>query len=386
MTSPEMSAHAKEWELLLKCASPRCDATNLKELLEQTDFSAALKLADEHGVTGLLAARLGEFGRECVPAGALEELQEKRRAQLLMSLGMTAELLALLEKFRVVGIEALAVKGPVLSVQAYGDAGMRQFGDLDLMVRDRDILRATELMIGAGFKEEVPLSAIRERKIPGEYVFNRQKNNLRVELHTEFTLRYFPKTVDIEGMFERQICVRIDAHDVPGLSLEDELVMICVHGAKDLWERLLWIADVAGFLERQTKLDWRRVEELANEARAARMLHVGLKLSNALLRAPLPEEIAARVRSDSTAEKLAARIARWVPAAGYAPPSLVERAILRMRLRGGVFAGPIYLLRLSLSPTEDDWAERGEAKRSGWFAAAIRPFRLVRKYGQDGKK
>src|SRR5579863_5104800 len=106
MTSPEMSAHAKEWELLLKCASLRCDATNLKELLEQADFSAALKLADEHGVTGLLAARLGELGRECVPAGALEELQEKRRAQLLMSLGMTAELLTLLEKFRVVGIEA----------------------------------------------------------------------------------------------------------------------------------------------------------------------------------------------------------------------------------------------------------------------------------------
>jgi hypothetical protein len=386
MALPETSVHAKEWQLLLECASPATNTQKLKELLPQADFSGLLTLADAHGVTGLLAAKMGNGGWESVPGDAQQQLQEKRRAQLLISLGMTAELLALFERFDKGGIEALAIKGPVLSVQAYGDAGIRQFGDLDVLVRDRDIYRATEMMVETGYKEDIPLAAIRAGKIPGEYVFNRKTNKLRVELHTEHTLRYFPRTVDIDGYFRKQIRVRIDAHEVPALSPEDELVMICVHGAKDLWERLLWIADVAGFVARQKSLDWKRTSALASEAGATRMLHAGLQLSSSLLKAPLPPEIEASVRQDATAAKLAGQMGRWVPAAGWEPPSLMERAVLRMRLRGGIISGSQYLMRLSFSPTEDDWAEGREEKRNGLVAAMLRPFRLARKYGRDGKK
>jgi hypothetical protein len=56
-----------------------------------------------------------------------------------------------------------------------------------------------------------------------------------------------------------------------------------------------------------------------------------------------------------------------------------------MRMRGGTIAGPAYLLRLSFSPTEEDWVEGAEDKRP-WFLDALgRPFRLLRKYGRDGK-
>jgi hypothetical protein len=386
MTSPEARANTTEWQLLLECASPEPNKQKLKELLPQTDFVSLLTLADEHGVTGLLAASIGDLGRDVVPAEWQQQLQERRRLQVLVSLGMTAELLGLFEKFKKAGIEALAIKGPVLSVQAYGDAGMRQFGDLDLLVRDSDIYAATELMIEAGYEEHVALAAIKAGKIPGEYVFKRQNNGWHVELHTEYTLRYFPGTVDVDGLFQRQIRVRIDAHEVPALSSEDELMMICVHGAKDLWVRLLWIADVAGIVTRQTSLNWKKVSELASEAGATRMLHTGLQLCSNLLVARLPSVIETSVSRDAAAGKLAAQIARWVPAAGAEPPSMMERAMLRMRLRGGLISGPLYLMRLLFSPTEDDWVEGGAGKRSGVLDAIQRPFRLARKYGQDGKR
>jgi hypothetical protein len=55
-------------------------------------------------------------------------------------------------------------------------------------------------------------------------------------------------------------------------------------------------------------------------------------------------------------------------------------------MRGGLFAAPAYLLRLSLSPTEEDWAEGGE-KNGSWIPSALRrPFRLARKYGRDNKR
>jgi hypothetical protein len=41
-----------------------------------------------------------------------------------------------------------------------------------------------------------------------------------------------------------------------------------------------------------------------------------------------------------------------------------------------------YLLRLSLSPTEDDWSKEKGGNRSTFVDAISRPFRLAKKYGR----
>jgi Uncharacterised nucleotidyltransferase len=314
-----------------------------------------------------------------------KKLQERHRAQLLVTLGMTAELFRVLDRLAAARIRALVVKGPVLAVRAYGDPGLRQYVDLDLLVRDADIQRATKVMIEAGYEADVPLSAIAAGKIPGEYLFMRPGTKLMIELHTERTFRYFPHGLPLQRMFERQTYVRLDEHEIPALSLEDELVLICVHGAKHFWERLMWIADVAALITRQTKLNWDRAMATAKETGAERMLHVGLRLAAELLRMPLPERIRAAVRDDRAAAKLEAQIETWLPAAGSSPPGLLQRAAFRMRMRGGAIAGSAYLLRLSFSPTEEDWVEGAEEKRPWLLDALGRPFRLLRKYGRDGK-
>ena len=115
------------------------------------------------------------------------------------------------------------------------------------------------------------------------------------------------------------------------------------------------------------------------------MLNVGLRLAADVLGARLPENIAALVRSDRAAGTLVGQVMRWLPAAGAAPPGVFERAIFRMRMRGGIFSGPAYLFRLSFSPTEEDWTSGAENKRHWFLDALARPFRLARKYGKDGK-
>jgi hypothetical protein len=290
-----------------------------------------------------------------------------------------------LDRFTSEGIGALVVKGPVLAVQAYGDPAMRAYGDLDLLVRQRDIRRATELMTAAGFAPAVPLSAIDVGKIPGQYLFSKPDSKLIVELHNDLTLRYFPRKLPLEEFFARQIRVRLDAHEAPALSVEDELVLICIHGAKHFWERLMWIADVAAVVSRQTGIDWQRVADLARAVGAERILHTGLRLASDLLQARLPDKVQALVQADAVAARLAEQTCKWLPTAGYAPPGLFERAAFRLRMRGGLISAPAYLLRLSLSPTEEDWAEGAEDNRS-WIPNALRrPFRLARKYGRENK-
>src|SRR4029077_16606098 len=122
------------------------------------------------------------------------------------------------------------------------------------------------------------------------------------------------------------------------------------------------IADVAAFVSKQ-ELDWKRVKLAADEVGAERMLYVGLQLAADVLGAPIPEKFTASVRSDRAVERLARQVVKWLPAAGSVPPGILTRAIFRMRMRGGIFSGPAYLLRLSLSPTEEDWIEGAENKR-----------------------
>jgi hypothetical protein len=116
------------------------------------------------------------------------------------------------------------------------------------------------------------------------------------------------------------------------------------------------------------------------------MLLSGLRLSSDLLGASLPQMIEASLRQDKAVASLAKQIAGWVPAAGHQVPGALARARLRMQMRGGLFAGPIYLLRLALSPTEDDWADE-EASHGGRLLEIVRrPFRLSQKYGKDQKQ
>ena len=381
----ESSSFQNEWPVLLECASPQPDAQKLCALVQAANGPRLLELAEEHGVLGQLAARLGKLDRDSILRETQRALLDGQRAQNFVTLRMTAELFRVLDQFASAGIGALVVKGPVLAVRAYGDPAMRSYGDLDLLVHPRDIRRATELMMAAGYHAAVPLAAIKTGKIPGQYLFSRADSKLLVELHNDLTLRYFPRRLPLETWFERQAYVQLDSREVPALSVEDELVLICVHGAKHLWERLMWIADVAALVSRQANLDWERAAFSAKEVGAGRMLRVGLGLSAALLKLRLPDYVLEKVKSDKVTAKLTGQILNWLPAAGYAPPGLFERAAFRLRMHGDLLFAPAYFLRLMLSPTEEDWAAGVEENQRSFLEALRRPFRLARKYGRGGK-
>ena len=381
----DIRAFEREWLALREYVSPWSNKEQLRQYLAAVDWPRLLLLAREHGVLGQLSTCTKDRDAFAISSEIKQALAEHRRTQNFLTLRLTGELLRLLELFNQNEIRALVVKGPVLAVEAYADPGMRSYGDLDLLVRQRDIQRATELLMASSYQTTVSLDAIRAGRIPGQYLFCKRDANLLVELHNDLTLRYFPRPLPIEDFFARQICVSLDEHEVPAPSLEDHLLLICVHGAKHFWERLGWIADVAGMVSQQASIDWKRARTSAKAVEANCLLDTGLRLAMDVLRAELPEPVAAGVRRDAAAARLAEQALRWLPAAGYAPPGLFERAAFRLRMRGNFLAAPGYLLRLSFSPTEEDWQAAGQGSENHLLDALRRPFRLARKYGRHSK-
>jgi hypothetical protein len=374
--------HPPEWQALLQCAAPYPDSHHLANLLQRVHWPLFLALAEDHGLVPLLAEQMQHLDSSLVSEDVRRTLRDTRRAHTVFTLQLTAELFRVLQRFAEAGLEILVTKGPVLSVRCYGDPGLRQYGDLDVVVRDRDILRATQVMLGLAYEPRIPLTAIHARKMPGEYSFRKPGTHLLVEFHTERTFRYHPRPLQIENLFQRRACVTIDGRDVPALSLEDELILICVHGAKHFWERLMWIADLAALISPRHAMDWDRVVTAAREVGAERILRLGLRLASDVLGANLPVHLEPGIRSDRAVSKLAAQITSRLVSGKPADIGILERAAFRVRMRGGLLPGAAYLFRLLLSPTEEDWTPGKEGNRAAFVDAISRPFRLARKHSR----
>lgn len=371
-----------EWEILLEAVQRRTSAQRLSGLLSRRiDPAFLLALAEQHSLVPALAERLlqQQLGVS-VPTELRHVLHEQQRSHAIFTLGLLAEMFRVLECLAAANIEALLIKGPVLAVRCYGDAGARQYTDVDLIVRTKNIERCTQIMVELGYEAHIPVQAIRAGKKPGEYVFRRA--GTIIEFHTEDTFRYYPRGFSIEGVFARKTWVNIDQHGVPALSVEDELILVCIHAAKHVWKRLAWVADVAALLS-NSSLDWQAVISAARDVGAERMLRVGLLLASEMLGAPVPAAVVSYVHTDKAASQLAQEIARRLHQGSGANPGILGRAVYRMKMTEGLLAGLAYLLRLSFSPTEEDWSDDSEAGQPGVVAAMSRPFRLARKYRRE---
>lgn len=365
------------------CASPGSTSAEIKaSIAKPLDWDVLLNLAEVHGVTGLLCAKIQQISFAGIAERVSEALLSRMRAQHLFNLSLTAELFRVVHDLTASGIDTILVKGPLTSLLAYGDPSVRGYTDLDLLVRQRDIPRAFERMRSMGFQCDLPESTIHAEKVPGEYVFYKPERRV-VELHTEYSFRYYPKGMPIENLFGRSRLVLLENRQVRALSLEDELIFDCVHGAKDFWGRLMWVADIAALATNQPDIDWNKTNVAAAEVGAGRILSVGVQLAASLLRISVPEQLRSEIEKDTAVAALVRDIQNWLSHAGNVRPSLPKRAMFRLEMGGGGVVGASYLLRLTLSPTQEDWAKGEEDSRPWLWDAMRRPFRLLRKYGSN---
>ena len=342
-------------------------------------------MAEAHGVTGLISNRLLPLENKLSYGSLQEILCGLRRRRVLASMALIAEMFRVLKILNGAQVAAAVVKGPPLSVRAFANPSVRHYGDVDFLMPSCEIERASGALTAAGFRGEISADAVGKRKSPGQYAFRRSEDRPLIELHTERTLRYFPKPLPVEEFLRRRTTVVIDGRVVPALSLEDEFVLLSVHGAKHFWERLTWIADIAALVANCPQMDWTRVQKTAADVGADRMVRVALLLARRTLQAPIPAEMNTEIESDRACLRIVKKIETWLPYAGQQPPALLERALFRLRMRERLLAGAGYLTRLSLSPTEEDWIEGSNVRAASLRESLRRPFRLARKYRRKQK-
>jgi hypothetical protein len=206
-----------------------------------------------------------------------------------------------------------------------------------------------------------------------------------VDLHWAITERFFSFPLDPERLWERRSRVSLGGSDVWTFSPEDSLLVLCVHGSKDTWERLKHVCDVAEFVHAHRDMDWGRAVKRAGSLGSERMLFLGLLLAKDLLETPLPEEVSRRAHADPAVGELVRRISeRLFRTIDDSPSRFAEipfRPIhlkMRERLRDKVR----YLVRLATTHTVGDWMALPLPKPLFSLYYVVRLVRLAGKYGR----
>jgi hypothetical protein len=271
--APSGSRHAAVGvpDFFVSAQTPQAPAV----LGQPLDWAALLHLARTHGVLPLLSRSLHTIGPDMVPQDARAALQHAFQANTQRNLFLAGTLLKLLRLLEAYGIAAIPYRGPVLATLAYGNVALRQFGDLDLLVRPQDADRARALLWAQGYRWRDGHPPARFPRLLKVYELLSADAQVLVELHWALTSATFFFPLNPASLWTRLETVSLLGTPVRSLAPEDLLLILCVHGAKHFWSRLGWICDVAAVLRVAPQLDWERCLAQASRLGGKRMLALG---------------------------------------------------------------------------------------------------------------
>lgn len=367
--------------LLLRPELVKDDLERATALAATVEWSPVIAYAERHRVVPALQRGAASLP-DVVPSAIANELRARRTAHVIRTLSLCADLVSALDALSAAGIDAIAYKGPSLSVQAHGDVTAREFEDLDLLVRPRDALRAGGALLEAGFDGPPPLAGVDERRLlrAGHERQYRGPGGSLVEVHWTPAPRYHSIALPSDALLTAAVAVTIAGRRVPTLCPEDTVVTLAVDAGKELFPTLRVAVDTAAFLVRHPHLDWRAVIEAAERAGAGRMLRVLLALARGLQAAPLPVSVHAAIDADAVSVELAAGFADRMlgPPGGLGRLPALDHRHLALRERR--YDRARYLGRLAVTPTAEDIVFISLPPWTGALYLPIRTARLGAKY------
>jgi len=356
-------------EVMLACVRHTCGGdTSPLPFPGDLDWNEAMEAAVGHGIESLLADNLD------LPAGD----HRRRSMQILRYRGARqyaatiATLLAAQRALAAKEIPFIALKGPSLATELYDDPTVRPSGDIDLLVRKRDVDIALAALTGDTHELH---GSDTSRAIARRSHFHIVLDPLRlpyskIELHWDLVDRANLYRIDSDDLFERSRKVSIEGAPCAVPGVEDGFIYLCLHAAKHglfnasglkarrapgwycgagTGNRLIWFVDLQRYLMRHAdSMDWTSlrarseqwnvVDEVGDTLRVLDLLLPGSRARAALGALGISPAAAGGHASAGWRERLAARFMT-------AGNDLVFRPARLMTMRSFLFPSPSSVLR-----------------------------------------
>jgi hypothetical protein len=282
---PVKPVYAPEFELVLACLrwpQATVDGARILSLAQQPlDWPYLLEIVHHQKVVPLFFHNLETFAGEHVPEETAAALRASTEANTRSCLRRSSHLQLLNRLFREQAIDVRIFKGIPLSMTAFQNPTLRDLGDIDLLVAEKDIFRAGDILRAHGYQRFEPHAHLTPRRLRSyiahqkDFSYEHPAAGVVIDLHWRlFRNQFLPANA---GLAEVGVdWMVLDSERIPTLPVSRLLLYLCVHGALDGWLRLKWLADIAALLHSMT------AEQLAASVEVATLQQALPELSAAV--------------------------------------------------------------------------------------------------------
>jgi len=379
-------------KFLMNCCKMNPTEEDLKAICsylntEHLDLNALISVVNQHGILPLvyktiksLQCHSSSLNTQHVTLSAeiLTELKAHYMSISQRNMLMSAELIKIMNLLKENSIEALAFKGPALSQIAYGDITLRQYTDLDVLVKKEDIYKIDTLLKARGYQRVLKLSPVQEKV----YIQNAQdlgfyhpKSGLHFEMHWSLLNEDYPMQINLDTIWKNPQTVKINQQEIKTFPIQELLPYLCIHGSKHLWERIEWIKDI-DLLIRKEDIDWEKIVKKVDGSGFEVMIYLGLSLAMRLFKTPLPKHITDHI-SDM---KILNTLSDFVLQSWQSPKNTFQQTHAKLKLFPGIKEQAIYLHKILIKPSLNDYWFIDLPKPLYWVYYFVHPYLLIKKY------
>lgn len=290
----------------------------------QLNWKRLTALARRHKLLPLLHRHLSKKELSAlVPGWVLEALRYTYQQTLAANILLLDELKSVLLHLNTAGIDAILLKGAQTARTLYPDPALRPMGDIDLLVRSRDLVRVDGLLQAQGYVKMVYSRPIVATGLfDPEYVKKSLHLPIIIDLHRHFH-HGWRFQIGFEELWQR--ARRHNWNDGWSFSLdrEDGILHQCIHHGVSYHNfPFISMVDLHETINASPP-DWEQLGKRARQWGVATIVWLGLELLEAAYPGKVPEKVRTSLRPGRLARLLLPLYIRK-EAPDYAVPPLVN--------------------------------------------------------------
>lgn len=247
-----------------------------------------LRLIDRHRTPALGWTALKRVPGLVIPEPVVNRMRERSDACRMQAIVHLQLLARVLESLNHANVPVMPLKGPLLSLEMYGDVGLRQSKDLDVLVAREDVFKTQECLETLGWRRTAEYASLTRRQ---------SEFNLRYEQHIGYVhpqrgceLELHWRTAgdasrDVVTNLSRGIPSEWQGFHYLRMKPADLTLYLCNHGSGHAWARAKWLGDIARIWASQST-DWSAVFDAARTTGRERSVLLCLRLLKEAYRLP----------------------------------------------------------------------------------------------------
>jgi len=192
-------------------------------------------------------------------------------------------------------IQVIALKGVYLSEWLYQDIGLRQFSDIDLLVKEEDAVTCLTILEGLGYipyKMKLSLFVLSQFAKDIVHYPPRVKDGVSVEIHIKLHSKNQSYNMLIPTIWANAIPATVNGMTISALNNTDLLIHLCLHLDKHFrigHVQFTCFNDITNLLERDAEtIDWEKLTETCRLYHCEETVYLIIVLINNYMHAAVP--------------------------------------------------------------------------------------------------